>query len=63
MRAKEVIFNMFLFKALCISTYIGLRGIEEMGGYLWQLLAIGSPFIIGIQLTLIIVNAQEEDNA
>ena len=54
MKAREVIFNMVMFKALCIATYIGLLGTQEMGGYLWQLLAVGSPFLLGIQLTLII---------
>ena len=34
MKAREVIFNMVMFKALCIATYIGLLGTQEMGGYL-----------------------------
>ena len=51
MKAITILSHMFAFHALIIGAYIGLMGVEELGGYLWQLLAVGCPFLVGVQVT------------
>jgi len=55
MKPAYVIAHMFAFAMLVCSTLIGLVQVEELGGgLLWELLTLGSPLIIGIQITTII---------
>jgi hypothetical protein len=45
---------MVLFATLVVTTLVGLAQVEQQGGgYFWELLTLGSPLLIGIQLTLI----------
>ena len=54
MRPIQIIAHMVLFATLVINTLVGLSQLEQQGGgYLWELLTLGSPLLIGIQLTLI----------
>jgi hypothetical protein len=51
---------MAAFSLLILSTLIGLAGAEDNGGgYLWELLVIGSPLLIGIQCTLIVTSFKD----
>jgi hypothetical protein len=60
MKAIHILLNMAAFSLLVLSTLIGLAGAEDNGGgYLWELLVIGSPLLIGIQCTLIVTSFKE----
>ena len=54
MRPIQLIAHMVLFATLVVTTLVGLAQVEQQGGgYFWELLTLGSPLLIGIQLTLI----------
>jgi hypothetical protein len=60
MKAIHILLNMAAFTLLVLFTLIGLAGAEDNGGgYLWELLVIGSPLLIGIQCTLIFTSFKE----
>jgi hypothetical protein len=60
MKPVLILGNMALFTLLVLFTLVGLAGAEENGGgYLWEIMVIGSPLIIGIQLTLIFTTHKE----
>jgi hypothetical protein len=50
MRAREIIFHFISILVLLLSTVIGLAGAEDVGGYLWELMCIVSPLLLGIEL-------------
>ena len=55
MKPAHIITHMVAFALLICTTLVGLAQVEqEGGGLLWELMTIGSPLLIGIQLTLII---------
>jgi hypothetical protein len=54
MRARYIVFNIFLAQTLILSTLVGLVGVEEYeGGYLWELMCILSPLLLGFQIRAI----------
>jgi len=54
MRAKEIVFHFISVWILFLSTIIGLAGVEEFeGGYLWELMCVISPFLLGIEVNVI----------
>ena len=60
MTPLKVLSHMALFSVLVLSTLLGLAAVEDNGGgYLWELLVIGSPFLIGMQVQYIINYAGE----
>ena len=55
MKPFAIISHMAVFSLLILSTLIGLAGAEQNGGgYLWELMVIGSPFLLGLQVMHII---------
>jgi hypothetical protein len=51
MRARYIVLNVFLAQTLILSTLVGLVGVEEYeGGYLWELMCILSPLLLGFQI-------------
>lgn len=51
MQARYILLNVFLAQTLILSTLVGLVGIEEYeGGYLWELMCILSPLLLGFQI-------------
>ena len=51
MRARYIVLNVFLAQTLILSTLVGLVGVEEYeGGYLWELICILSPLLLGFQI-------------
>ena len=55
MKPVIILFHMAVFSLLILFTLIGLAGAEQNGGgYLWRLLVIGSPFVMGMQVMLVI---------
>jgi hypothetical protein len=60
MKPVHILGNMAAFSLLVLTTLIGLAGAEDNGGgYLWELLVIGSPLLIGIQCTLIVTSFKD----
>jgi len=54
MRAKEIVFHFISVWILFLSTIIGLAGVEEFeGGYLWELMCVISPLLLGIEVHVI----------
>jgi hypothetical protein len=53
MKAIVIISHMALAQVLVLGTLIGLAGAEDQGGYLSEFLAIGSPFMLGLQIMYI----------
>lgn len=52
MRPITILTHMAVFSLLVVLTLIGLAGAEDNGGgYLWEILVIGCPLLIGIQVT------------
>lgn len=51
MKPVTVLSHMAVFSLLILSTLIGLAGAEQNGGgYLWEFMVIGSPFLLGLQI-------------
>jgi hypothetical protein len=59
MKAVVILSHMALAQVLVLGTLIGLAGAEDQGGYLSEFLAIGSPFVLGLQI-MHIVNSFKE---
>lgn len=55
MKPIIILFHMAVFSLLILFTLIGLAGAEQNGGgYLWEFLCVGSPFVLGLQVMFII---------
>ena len=55
MKPAHIILHMVTFALLICVTLVGLAQVEqEGGGILWELMTLGAPLLIGIQLTNII---------
>jgi hypothetical protein len=59
MNAVVIISHMAIAQMLVLGTLIGVAGLEQGHGYLAILLAVGSPFVLGLQL-MHIVNSFKE---
>lgn len=59
MKATVIISHMALAQMLVLGTLIGLAGAEDQGGYLSEFLAIGSPFMLGLQIMHIVHSVKE----
>jgi hypothetical protein len=55
MKPAHILAHMGVFALLICTMLVGLAQVEQLGGgILWELMTIGSPLLIGIQLTTII---------
>jgi hypothetical protein len=54
MKAMVIISHMALAQVLVLGTLIGITALEDQGGYLSILLAVISPFMLGLQIMHII---------
>ena len=56
MKPIAILSHMALFSVLLVLTLIGHAGTTDpqQGGYLWQLLFAGCPFLMGMQIQLIL---------
>ena len=50
MKAMVIISHMALAQVLVLGTLIGITALEDQGGYLSIFLAVGSPFMLGLQI-------------
>lgn len=60
MRAKAVLSHIFLSLVLYNAMALGANQMmDEGGGYLWMFMALGSAFLLGMQLMVIIKGETE----
>jgi hypothetical protein len=60
MRAREVLSHIFLSLVLYNAMALGANQMMEIGGgYLWMFMALGSAFLLGMQLMVIIKGETE----
>lgn len=61
MRAKAVISHIFLSLVLYNAMALGAnRMMEEGGGWVWIFMGLGSAFLLGMQLMLIVIECKGE---
>ena len=61
MKPVAILSPMALFSVMLVLTLIGHAGTTDpqQGGYLWQFLFAGCPFIMGMQVQLILNHSGE----
>jgi len=61
MRAKAVLSHIVLSLVLYNTMALGANQMmDEGGGYLWMFMALGSAFLLGMQVMLIVIECKEE---
>jgi hypothetical protein len=54
MKAKAVLSHIFLSLVLYNAMAMGTNLMLDQGGYLWMLMALGSAFMLGVQMMTVI---------
>ena len=61
MRARAVLSHIFLSLVLYNTMALGANQMmDEGGGYLWMFMALGSAFLLGMQLMVIVAECKGE---
>jgi hypothetical protein len=61
MRAIHVLSHIFLSLVLYNTMALGINQVmDEGGGYLWIFMALGSAFLLGMQVMLVVIECKEE---
>jgi len=61
MRAKTVLSHIVLSLVLYNAMALGANQMmDEGGGYLWMFMALGSAFLLGMQVMLVVIECKEE---
>jgi hypothetical protein len=61
MRAKEVLSHIFLSLVLYNAMALGANQMMEVGGgYIWMLMGLGSAFLLGMQVMLVVIECKGE---
>ena len=64
MKEKSVLSHMALSLALFNSMMFGIKQIMEVGGgYLWIFMALGSAFLLGMQVMFVVIEGKEDHAA
>ena len=59
MRAKEVLSHIFLSLVLYNAMALGANQMMEVGGgYIWMLMGLGSAFLLGMQVMLVVIECK-----
>lgn len=59
MKPVIILSHMAVFAMLVCLTLVGLAGVEQNGGgYLWEFMCIGAPFVLGLQIMFIITSGE-----
>ena len=62
MRAREVLSHIFLSLVLYNAMALGINQVMDIGGgYLWIFMALGSAFLLGMQVMLIVNECKGEE--
>lgn len=61
MRARAVLSHIFLSLVLYNSMALGANQMMEVGGgYLWMFMGLGSAFLLGMQVMLVVNECRED---
>ena len=61
MKAKQVLSHIFLSLVLYNAMALGANQMmDEGGGYIWMFMALGSAFLLGMQLMVIVAECKGE---
>jgi hypothetical protein len=61
MRAKAVLSHIFLSLVLYNAMAVGINQVIELGGgYIWIFMALGSAFLLGMQVMLVVSECKGE---
>ena len=61
MRAKAVLSHIFLSLVLYNTMALGANQMmDEGGGYLWMFMGLGSAFLLGMQVMLVVIECKGE---
>lgn len=62
MRAKAVISHIFLSLVLYNAMALGTNQmLDEGGGWIWMFMGLGSAFLLGMQLMLVVIECKGEN--
>ena len=62
MRAREVLSHIFLSLVLYNAMALGINQVMDIGGgYLWIFMALGSAFLLGMQVMLVVNECKGEE--
>lgn len=61
MKAKQVLSHIFLSLVLYNAMALGTNQmLDEGGGWIWMFMGLGSAFLLGMQLMLVIIECKGE---
>jgi len=61
MKAKAVLSHIVLSLVLYNTMAVGMnQALDIGGGYLWMFMALGSAFLLGMQVMLVVIECKEE---
>jgi len=61
MKAKTVLSHIFLSLVLYNAMALGANQMMEVGGgYIWMLMGLGSAFLLGMQLMMVVIECKGE---
>jgi len=61
MKAKSVLSHIFLSLVLYNAMAVGINQVIELGGgYIWIFMALGSAFLLGMQVMLVVIECKGE---
>jgi hypothetical protein len=62
MRAKAVLSHIFLSLVLYNTMALGINQVMDIGGgYIWIFMALGSAFLLGMQLMVVVIECKGEE--
>ena len=62
MRAKTVLSHIFLSLVLYNAMALGINQVMDIGGgYIWIFMALGSAFLLGMQVMLVVIECKGEE--
>lgn len=60
MKARAVLSHIVLSLVLYNTMALGINQVMDMGGYLWIFMALGSAFLLGMQVMWIVTECKGE---
>ena len=64
MKAKAVLSHIFLSLVLYNTMALGINQVMDVGGgYLWIFMALGSAFLLGMQVMFVVIERKEDHAA
>lgn len=60
MKARAVLSHIFLSLVLYNAMALGANQMMDVGGYLWMFMALGSAFLMGMQVMVVVSGCRED---